>query len=115
MATKTITAPAVTKGTKVANPTKATKSLDKVNAQKAAKDVTAEKAPRELKYAYPEDFKTNSQKKAFRRNARAAAKRFEKALAELGKSTDPHATKDLKAKRQEFIKFQQETYTHPSA
>ncbi len=56
------------------------------------------KEPRALKYDYPEDCTTADQKKKFRQEQRAAAKRAEKAAAKGEKAEKGESKKDKKAK-----------------
>jgi hypothetical protein len=98
-----------------ANPSKEAQQkaeVKQLNREKAGKDAAIAKGERELKYQYPEDVQTAQDKKVFRRNARAAAARFEKKIQELSNSKDDHAPQELKKVQKERAAFEAVTYTH---
>lgn len=99
---------------KIEEKTSTVKAGKKAKAQTIAttakKVIESESEGRELKYVYPADCKTKSQKKEFRRKARATLKSFEKQISKFEKSTDKKAKADLRESRAAFAEWQSETY-----
>lgn len=104
--------------------TRDTKKVQKVNLDKATKDVVMGKedkkdkkdkettvSSKELKYSYPEDVKTASDKKTFRRNARAKQAQFEKSMQKLMDSKDPNAATEIDKIETERAAWAKKIYT----
>lgn len=106
---KNVNAPAKveTLTTSPAKESKKDSALTKANVEKVAKAVTE---PRPSKYAYPDNVKTASDKKAFRRNARAKSKVFAREMEKLQSSTEKSAKAELKKMSEEFKAFEASTY-----
>lgn len=105
-------------GAEKTSPSKKAKGKDKVkqaNLEKAGKDASKKVADREVKYAYPTDCNTASKKKVFRRNARAAARRFDKAISALKTSKEKNAKVDLEKLKKDQATFVKQTYTAVAA
>jgi hypothetical protein len=80
-------------------------NLTEANVTKAAKDAQTE---RQTKYIYPDDVKTNKEKKDFRRKARATIEAFNKKISKLTKSEAPADKKELKETTLEFNEWKAE-------
>jgi hypothetical protein len=93
---------------------KSKESITKANIAASAKTLSkSTPGPKDLKYVYPEDCTTPNEKKEFRRKARAARNKFDKAIKELSKSNEQADRKELKKISREFEEFQAGIYTHP--
>lgn len=82
------------------------KNLDKANMAKAAKDTVI----RESIYQYPADCTSKTDKKNFRRKARAAALSFDKVIAGLKKSNTPADKTELKTQLKAQAEWKAATY-----
>jgi hypothetical protein len=105
--------PLADKGTKNTNPSKKEKNTEKLkdaNLADAGKEAAKKKESKELMYQYPADIKSGSQKKDFRRKARARLKSFDKTIAKLTTSTEPGDKKELEKVTKEMDAWKKETY-----
>lgn len=92
-----------------------TKKLAQKNLKESTKAIKANTpSTREVIYLYPAGCDTQEKRKEFRRKARAAARRNEKAIAQLEASTERGSKTQLQNVKKEFNAFKQTTYTNPN-